>query len=482
MALERLTRMTRQFGLWAGPSACVLMGLLLRPDNLGNMGVLVAGMTAWIAIWWITECVPLAITSLLPILFFPLSGVMDLATTTSSYAHPLVFLYIGGFLIAIAIEKTGLHTRIALLIIRSMGAQLRMIVLGFMLATAFLSMWISNTATAVMMLPIGLAILRVGDHDPSERMVHFRKALMLAIAYAASIGGVATLIGTPPNIVMYGVVRDMYGMDLSFLRWFGMAFPLAVVVLAIAWWYLTRVGYPLGRDSLPGGREEMDRRMTALGRMRPAERRVAVVFGLTATAWIIRSFVLARWIPGIDDTIIAMIGGIAVFLVPTGEEKGGPILQWEDTVKLPWGIILLFGGGLALAEAFETSGLAHWIGEGLAGFSSLGTLAMLLLIFAIVNILTEFTSNVATVTMILPVLAPIAAPAGIHPIALMAGATMIASYGFMMPAGTPPNAIVFGSGFLSVRDMVRTGFVLNVISVILIALMTYFLVGPMWGL
>ncbi len=481
-ALERATRLTRQVGLWAGPVACLLVVLLLQPEGMDRMAVVVAGMTVWIALWWITECVPLPVTSLLPILLFPLTGVMDLGITTSSYAHPLVFLYIGGFLIAIAIEKTGLHTRLALMIIRGMGIQFRMIVLGFMLATAFLSMWISNTATAVMMLPIGLAILRVGEGDEGSAMRNFRKALMLGIAYAASIGGVATLIGTPPNVVMYGVVRDMFETDMSFMSWFVVAFPLAAVVLAFAWFYMTRIGFPLGRDILPGGREAIDRRLTELGGWSRTERIVAVVFGMTAVAWIIRSFVLERLLPGIDDTIIAMAGGIVLFLLPSGHKDGHGILRWEDAVRLPWGIVLLFGGGLALAEAFETTGLAEWIGGRMSTFSAMGTFMMILLILTSVNILTEFTSNVATVTMILPVLAPIAVSAGIHPIALMAGATMVASYGFMMPAGTPPNAIVFGTGYLGIRDMVRTGAVLNIVSVLLITAIVYFVLGPLWGL
>ncbi len=480
-ALARAIRLTRQIGLWAGPAACLLVVLFMRPDGMERMAVLVAGMTGWIAIWWITECVPLPVTSLLPILLFPLTGIMELGMTTSSYAHPLVFLYIGGFLIAIAIEKTGLHTRLALMIIRGMGIQFRMIVLGFMLATAFLSMWISNTATAVMMLPIGLAILRVGEGVETAEMRNFRKSLMLGIAYAASIGGVATLIGTPPNVVMYGVVRDMFEADMSFMTWFVVAFPLAVVVLAFAWFYLTRIGFPLGRDVLPGGREAIDRRLSDLGGWSRTERIVAVVFGLTAVAWIIRSFVLERLLPGIDDTIIAMTGGIILFLLPSGRKDGHGILRWEDAIKLPWGIVLLFGGGLALAEAFETSGLAEWIGGRMSTFSAMGPFLMILLIMASVNILTEFTSNVATVTMILPVLAPIAVSAGIHPIALMAGATMVASYGFMMPAGTPPNAIVFGTGYLGIRDMVRTGAVLNVVSVLLITAIVYFALGPIWG-
>jgi sodium-dependent dicarboxylate transporter 2/3/5 len=394
----------------------------------------------------------------------------------------LVFLYIGGFLLAIAIEKTGLHNRIAINIIRGMGTRLHMIILGFMISTGFLSMWISNTATAVMMLPIGLAIIKVASGRKDETTARFNKALMLAIAYAASIGGVATLIGTPPNLVFAGVVKDMYHTEISFLQWFIVGFPLAVLLLLICWWYLTRIGFPLGQETLHGGKEEMDKRHDSLGLMSRGEKYVTFVFVTVAVAWICRSFILEKLIPGLDDTIIAMIGGVILFLLPSGDQRKGGLLTWEDAIRLPWGIILLFGGGMALAEAFESSGLAAWIGSSMTGLSMLGEFMVILLVVAIVNFLTEFTSNLATVTMILPVLAPIAVSAGIHPFMLMAAATLAASCGFMMPAGTPPNAIAFGSGYLRIMDMIRTGFVMNVISILLISLLTYFLLGNMWNL
>jgi len=467
-------------GVWAGLAVFLLV--LLLPLPLPDAAHRTAAVAALMSVWWLTEAVPLAVTSMLPLVLFPALGVLSALATAGPYANRVVFLFLGGFVIGMAMQRWGLHRRMALTIVGRAGARPHTLVLGFMLATAFLSMSISNTATAVMMLPIGLAILRVGEGDEGSAMRNFRKALMLGIAYAASIGGVATLIGTPPNVVMYGVVRDMFETDMSFMSWFVVAFPLAAVVLAFAWFYMTRIGFPLGRDILPGGREAIDRRLTELGGWSRTERIVAVVFGMTAVAWIIRSFVLERLLPGIDDTIIAMAGGIVLFLLPSGHKDGHGILRWEDAVRLPWGIVLLFGGGLALAEAFETTGLAEWIGGRMSTFSAMGTFMMILLILTSVNILTEFTSNVATVTMILPVLAPIAVSAGIHPIALMAGATMVASYGFMMPAGTPPNAIVFGTGYLGIRDMVRTGAVLNIVSVLLITAIVYFVLGPLWGL
>jgi sodium-dependent dicarboxylate transporter 2/3/5 len=464
----------------AGPLLFFLILVWLHPASMSPEAVKVMAVTAWIATWWITEAVPLPVTSLIPIVLFPLLGVMKIDVATTAYGHPLVFLYIGGFLLAIAIEKTGLHERIALSIIRRMGTKLNMIVLGFMLATGFLSMWISNTATAVMMLPIGLAILTVVSTDAGEYFSKFSKALMLAIAYAASIGGVATLIGTPPNVVFAGVVKDTLQTEVTFMQWFSVGFPFALLLLIFAWWYLTHVAFPLHKASLSAKDSTMADRMTARRPMSANEIKVSVVFVLMAVAWITRSFVLQKFIPGLDDTIIAMVGGIALFLIPSGKASLKGILNWDDAIRLPWGIILLFGGGLALAEAFESSGLDIWIGDSLKGYSMLGRFLIILLIVAIVNFLTEFTSNLATVTMILPILAPIAIASGVEPLTLMTAATFAASCGFMMPAGTPPNAIAFGSGYLKIGDMIKTGLILNLVSIVAISLVMYFLLERVW--
>ena len=477
-----LTRVVGKIGLALGPALFLLIYFFVRPEGMSLQAVTVLAITAWIAIWWVTEPIPLPVTSLLPIVLFPLMGILKIGVTTASYGQPIVFLYIGGFLIAIAIEKTGLHKRIALNIIRKMGTRFSMIVLGFMISTAFISMWISNTATAIMMLPIGLAIIAVASTSEDVHIHRFRKALMLAIAYASSIGGLATIIGTPPNLVFVGVVKDLYGMDISFMKWFMVGFPITVLLLFVSWWYLVRVGFPLGQFRLAGGKEEMDQRLSAIGTMSSGEKKVAIVFVIVAVAWVIRSFVLEKIIPGIDDTIIAMLGGVALFVIPGADEKKGRLLDWVDAIKLPWGIVLLFGGGLALAEAFEVSGLAEWIGQHMSGFAVLGVFLTIFFVVAVVNFLTEFTSNLATVTMILPVIAPIAISAGIDPLMLMVGATMAASCGFMMPAGTPPNAIAFGSGYLTIWDMVKTGFWLNLASVIIITFVVYFLLGSMWGI
>ncbi|MDQ3015459.1 MAG: DASS family sodium-coupled anion symporter [Bacteroidota bacterium] len=470
----------KNIGFWAGPVAFLLIYYFLHPASMPVQAVTVFAITAWISVWWVTEAIPLPATSLLPIILFPIMGILKLSDTTASYADPIVFLYIGGFLIAIAIEKTGLHKRIALHIIRSMGTSLSMIVLGFMVSTAFISMWISNTATAIMMLPIGMAIITATTSGDRKEQDHFRKALMLGIAYAASIGGLGTIIGTPPNLVFAGVMRDMYQTDLSFVKWFSIGFPITIILLCASWWYLVRIGFPLKNARLAGGRAELDQRLSLTDRMSSGEKIVSVVFLTVAIAWIIRSFVLQKLIPGMDDTIIAMIGGVVLFLLPAGNKDGSRLLQWEDANKLPWGIVLLFGGGLALAEAFQASGLAQWIGQNMTGLAGVGVFTIILIVVAMVNFLTEFTSNLATVTMILPVLVPVAISAGVPPHMLMVAATLAASCGFMMPAGTPPNAIAFGSGYLSIWDMVKSGFWLNLAAIIVITMVVYFLLPIVW--
>ncbi len=438
--------------------------------------------TLWIAIWWVSEAVPIAVTSLLPIVLFPLTGALDLSTTTEAYGHKYVFLYLGGFIIAIAIEKWKLHKRIALYIIRGIGTDVSKIILGFMVATAFLSMWISNTATAVMMLPIGMSIVAQLKDNPStdvnENLI-FGKALMLGIAYSASIGGMATLIGTPPNLVLAGYVEEVYNIEISFWQWMKFGFPIAVLLLIIAWYYITHFAFTFKQKKFPGGKEEIERLIKELGPMKREEKTVLAVFALTAICWIGRSFLLEPFIPGIDDTIIAIAAGIILFTLPArGKER---IIAWEDAVKIPWGIILLFGGGMALAASFETTGLAAWLGAQMTLLKGLPLFVLLLVVITIVNFFTEFTSNLATTAMLLPILAPIAIGLGVNPYVLMVATTVAASCAFMLPVATPPNAVVFGSGYLRIADMVKTGFAMNILSIILLTLMVYFILPLVWN-
>lgn len=440
-------------------------------------------ITLWMAIWWIFEVVPIAVTALLPIVLFPLTGAVDLSTTTASFGHKYIFLYMGGFILAIAIEKWNLHKRIALHIIRIIGTNVSKIILGFMVATAFLSMWISNTATSVMMLPIGMSIVAQLKDNPlteeNENLI-FGKALMLSIAYSASIGGIATLIGTPPNLVLAGFVEETFNTEITFWSWAKFGFPISFVLLIISWIYLSRFAFTFKQKEFPGGRAEINRQIAELGPMTREEKTVLTVFALTAFCWISRSFLLEPLIPHIDDTIIAMMAGMAVFVIPASD-KGEKLLTWKEAVKLPWGIILLFGGGMALASGFQITGLAEWIGNQMVLLQGLSLIILILVIITCVNFITEVTSNLATTAMLLPILSPMALTLDLNPYMLMVATTVAASCAFMLPVATPPNAVVFGSGYLKISDMVKTGIWMNILSIVLLTLMVYLLLPLLWG-
>lgn len=471
-------------GFVLGPALFLITLLFLDAEGLSLEGKAVLASTFWIATWWVLEVVPISVTALLPIVLFPLTGALSLGETTASFGHRYIFLYIGGFILAIAIERWNLHRRLALTIIQFIGTNVKNIILGFMVATAFLSMWISNTATSVMMLPIGLAIisqLRDNPDTKEEENETFGKALMLAIAYSASIGGIATLIGTPPNLVFAGIVEEIYQIEISFTKWIMIGLPISILMLSICWYYLTEWAFNFKQKSFPGGKAEIQRQLAALGKISYEEKTVLVVFVLTAIAWITRSYLLQKIIPGLDDTIIAVIAGIALFLLPAAKGKGRKILLWEEAIKLPWGVLLLFGGGLAIAEGFKTSGLASWLGEQMTSLEGMSMILLLLILIAAVNFLTEITSNLATTAMLLPVLAPLALVIDVHPFILMVGATLAASCAFMLPVATPPNAVVFGSGYLKISDMVRTGIWLNLLSIFLLTLIVYFVLPYLWG-
>ncbi len=474
---------TRQVGLILGPVLFFLIRMGFHPDGVSAEANAVFATTVWMAVWWITEAVAIEVTALLPVVLFPLTGALPLAQTTVTYGDKYVFLYMGGFMLAIAIEKWNLHRRIALNIIRLIGTDVKKIILGFMVATGFMSMWISNTATAVMMLPIAMAIVKQLEDNPdtveNENLV-FGKALMLAIAYSASIGGIATLIGTPPNLVLASVVKELYGIEISFAEWMMVGLPISVGLLFLTWYYLTNFAFAFRQKSFPGGREEINRQLKSLGKISYEEVLVLIVFVLMALAWITRSFLLKKWIPALDDTLIAMIGAIVLFMLPT-KAAGQKILDWKSAVKLPWGILLLFGGGLALAEGFTSSGLADWIGGQMTLLAGVQILLLVLILVTAVNFLTEVTSNLATTAMLLPILAPMAVSINVHPYLLLVPATLAASCAFMLPVATPPNAVVFGSGYLRIPDMVRTGVALNVLSIIIVSLLVYFLLPLIWG-
>ena len=464
-------------GLILGPILFLVIMIFVDAEGLSFEAKCILASTAWMAIWWVTECVPISVTALLPIVLFPLTGGMDLATTTAAYGHKLVFLFVGGFLIALAIEKWHLHKRLALNIIRVTGSNKSRVILGFMLATAFLSMWISNTATSIMILPVGLAIISQLKDDPktveNENEV-FGKSLMIAIAYSASIGGMATLIGTPPNMVLAGVVEESYGIKLNMFDWMKFGVPLSSFLLFICWLYLTKIAFKFKNEEFSAGKEEILRQINNLGKFSNEEIKVLIVFTLTALGWIFRGSIETIF-PMIDDTIIAIFFAVTLFIIPTKNQKTNTtLLVWNDTVKLPWGILILFGGGMAIASAFGKSGLALWIADLLTNLNDVSLFLIILIIVTSINLLTEVTSNMATTAMLLPVLVTIALAIDVHPYFLLVAATLAASCAFMLPISTPPNAVVFGSGFLKIEDMFKKGVWMNLISIITITLVVYY--------
>jgi sodium-dependent dicarboxylate transporter 2/3/5 len=475
---------TKQIGIYLGPVMFFLTLLFFNPPGLNDASRAVLASSLWIAIWWITEALPIAVTALLPMILFPLTGGMELADTTAAYGHKLVFLTLGGFIIAIAIEKWNLHKRIALHIISYIGTDLKMIILGFMVATAFLSMWISNTATSVMMLPIGIVIIKqIQDNSDFSGSASntFAKALMLSIGYSASIGGVSTLIGTPTNMVLAGAISQIYDYEISFLEWFFFGFPLSIMILFFSWYYLTRIAFSFEQKRLPGGRAEILKLKKDLGKITFEQKAVSFVFFAAAFCWITKNFLLKNIFPRIDDTIISIFFATLLFLINVKGKKE-KILKWEDTQRLPWGVLLLLGSGMSFAKAVDSSGLSVWVGTQISAFGTMNLFILLVLLITVVNFLTEIASNMATIAMMLPILAPIALEFDLHPFVLMVAAAAAASCAFMLPVATPPNAVVFGSGYLKINDMVKNGFLLNLTSIVIIALMVYFALPILWDL
>ena len=473
---------SKNFGLLAGPFVFFLINFFFQINGLDTLSKSVIASTAWIAIWWVFEAVPIAITALLPVILFPLTGSLSLDETSSAYGHRYIFLYLGGFILALAIEKWKLHKRIALNIISFLGSDVKRIILGFMISTAFLSMWISNTATAVMMLPIAIAIIKQISNLKSSKedeSVIFGKALMISIAFSASIGGVSTLIGTPPNLILASIIEESYGIKISFKEWMLFALPISCTLLIISWVYLTRFAFNFTHYNFDKVENEINSQLNNLGKISYEEKLVSIIFLITAISWVFKDFIQII-VPYIDDAIIAIISAITLFLLNSGY-KTEKLMKWEDAIKLPWGILLLFGGGLAIASAFQSTGLANYIGESLNNFGSLPLVFLLLLTITMVNFLTEITSNLATTAMLLPIISSISWALDIHPFILMIGATVAASCAFMLPVATPPNAVVFGSNYLRISDMVKVGLIMNIISILLILIFVYYYLPNVWN-
>jgi len=480
----RNNRSLRQnVGFLLGPFLFFVILFGLSPEGMSKESLAVLASTIWIATWWITEAIPIPATSLLPIILFPITGAVE-GGVTNAYADSTIFLFLGGFIIAISMQKWGLHRRIALNIILFVGTSTQRIVLGFMVATGFLSMWISNTATAMMMMPIAAAVIAhvTTSLDNKKLENNFGKAIMLGVAYAASIGGVATLIGTPPNTIFAGIVKELYNVQISFAGWMLFGVPLAAIMLIVVWFYLVKLAFPMKLKEIPGGKSVIQEEKHQLGSMSFEEKLVLVVFTFTALTWITRSFIPLSFVERLDDSIIAVIAAVVLFMLPSKQAKDGKLINWNDAKEVPWGILLLFGGGLAIAKGFKESGLAQWIGEQLTVLQSVHFIVLILCVTTLVLFLTEITSNTATATMMFPIMASLGLALNIHPYALMVAAGISASCAFMLPVATPPNAIVFGSGQLKITDMVRAGLWINIFCIFFITGMIYFFMPIAWGI
>lgn len=468
----------RRWGRIAGPLAAVLLYAWI-PDTvpdpaggemvLGRAGRITGAVVAWMAIWWMTECISIFVTALLPALVLPLTGIQDLAGTTALYAHPLIFLAMGGFVLALALERWELHRRFAVFVLRVVGTGPRRLVGGFMIVSASLSMWISNTAAAVIMLPIALSIITVHDSGASHHR-HLRLCLLLGTAYACSIGGMGTLIGTGTNVFLASFAATELGRPISFAAWMALATPLVLVLLPLAWWVLTRVVYRLPASAdLDGGVG-----LPASGAWSRAEIRTFGVFCLAVVGWVGQPlFAAVPLLRHLSDPGVALLAVFALFLTPDGARGGGRLMDWQTAAKLPWGVLLLLGGGLVLADAIDRHGIGAAIAVSSARLEGIPPLLLVLAATTLMSLLTELTSNLASTATLVPVLAAMATGLGIDPLVLIVPTVLAASSAFMLPVATPPNTIVFGSGMLCIPEMVRSGIWINTLAVVLIALAAY---------
>lgn len=487
--------MRQKIGLATGPLSCLLVLLLPSLPGLSSEGQMVLALALLMAVWWITEALPIAATALIPLAWFPLLGIAPAKEVATAYMDPNIVLFMGGFFLAMSIQKWELHRRIALAIIAHIGGNLRRLVLGFMLATAFVSMWVSNTATAIMMLPIGTGVILQLKDRGLRSDSRFPVVLMLSIAYSASIGGVATLIGTPPNVIFASQFASLFPgkPPVGFVQWMALGVPLVCLFLPLVWYYLTTLYAPIYRERVEGGVSAVREEYRKLGPMSRGEKGVAAIFVLTAAGWIFRTdlplgFVtLPGWAPllGVQDYVhdstVAVFSALLLFSIPVKWNPPEFLLDWQWARKIPWGVLILFGGGIALANAFQSSGLAAWVGEGLEVFQNLPLILLILIICLMLTFLTEITSNTATASIFMPVLAGTALAVGVAPEFLMIPATISASCAFMLPVATPPNAIVFGSRFVTTPEMSRAGFWLNLTGAAVVTLLVYFTVGWIFG-
>jgi sodium-dependent dicarboxylate transporter 2/3/5 len=494
-ASERALQPVKWIGLVAGPLVAWLV-LQFLPESyvdaagdtvaFGRAGHLTFFLMVWMAIWWLTEAIDIEATALLPVVVLPMVGAATIQEAGSAYANPLLFLFMGGFLMALAMQRWGLDRRIALRILMLIGTSPARLIGGFMIATALLSSFISNTATTAMMLPIGLSIIQLfGRHQRAEgagKSDQFAVCLMLSIAYAASIGGIGTIIGTPPNGYLVEFIRDTTGEEIGFLRWMTIGYPVVLVFLPLTWLLLTRVLHPVPRKSLAGAHELLAGELAGMGRTGRGEWVTLIAFGGAILGWLTRPL-LARpgWVPGLSDAGVALTAGLVLFVIPVDARKREFVLDWSTAKKMPWGVLILLGGGISLARAVDGNGVAAWIGSQAQAFGGLPSIALMLIVVAGMTFLTELTSNAATTATIIPILFALAPGLGVDPYFLIVPATIAASCAFMLPVATPPNAILFGSGHITIPQMCRAGLVLNLVGVAVITAVMYLVALPLLG-
>lgn len=469
---------SKKLGLFLGPVLFLIL-INLPFELVSEQGDKVIGVAVWMIIWWITEATSISVTALLPLLLFPLLKIMPVGDVGANYGSPIIFLFFGGFVLALALEKVNLHKRIALNIIRITGTTPNKVVLGFMIATASLSMWISNTATTVVMLPIAMSVisLLIDDEDGFTKSdQNFALSVMLGIAFSANAGGIATVIGTPPNSVMIGLLENEYNIVISFLKWMVIGLPFSIIMIAIIYWVMVKVMFPNKQLKFAASKEVIHTELKKLGPMSGREKMVLAIFGVTVFLWIFRT-VINGIFPDLklNDTIISMAGAIAMFAVPYNLKKGDFIITWKDTSKLAWGILILFGGGLALAKGMAVSGIVDMVSAAIAD-SDISILFTAVLLIFLMLFMTELMSNVALVAVLAPVVAGIAIGLDIPVLYLLIPVTMASSCAFMLPMATPPNAIVFASGYIKVHEMARVGVILNLIAVALLVVLFQFVI------
>jgi solute carrier family 13 (sodium-dependent dicarboxylate transporter), member 2/3/5 len=484
---EKRFGVARRVGAAAGPALLVAMLLLPPPEGLSQAAWRTAAVAALMAVWWITEALPIPATALLPLVLFPVLGIDTMTAAAAPYANPMIFLFMGGFIIALGMQRWELHRRIALTIIRFVGTRPSALVAGFMAASAFLSMWVSNTATAMMMLPIGLSVIDLSRAAATDEAAvagsrRFAIALMLGIAYACSIGGIATPVGTPTNALLIGFVHETYGVQIHFVQWLAVGLPLVLVGLPLTHAVLTRVAFPIRDVPLSGSRGFIEGELARLGRVTRPEWMVGGVFGVVALLWILQPLLSARVLPGLTDAGVAVFGALLLFMLPVDPKRGVFLLDWKQAEQLPWGVLILFGGGLSLAAAIQRTGLAEWIGGSFTGVSHWPVPLIVLAVVAAIIVLTELTSNTATAAAFLPIMASVAVGIGQNPLLLAVPVAIAASCAFMLPVATPPNAIVYGSGVMTIPQMARAGMWLNVSFTLLIAVLTFTVASLVFGI